>query len=371
MSVSSQVERLARLIRAAAAVVGEVDLDRVLRRLVSEARSTTGARYAALGVLGSHGVLSEFIHEGLDAGVAQQIGSLPQGRGILGVVVRERRTIVVDNIADHPDSFGVPENHPQMGPFLGVPIVAGQKAFGNLYLTDKPGGFDADDVELVEALATIAGSAINTARLRDQLEEMAIVQDRDRIARDLHDSIIQDLFAIGLSLQALSERVADESSARVLADSVDRLDDVVESVRAYIYDLRSNSALRPNLEQQLEATVDRFQSAYPNTVTFTCEGVADVDAVTAEQVVMLASEALSNALRHSGSDEVAVRAHRSGDAAVTLSVEDNGKGFDLDSATTGMGLINMRDRVRRLNGEIEVRTARGEGTTVVISLPTN
>jgi len=370
MTENNQIKKLSALIQAAAAVVGEVDLDHVLRRLVSEARSTTRARYAALGVLGFHGVLSGFTHEGLEAGVANKIGSLPQGRGVLGTVVRERRTIVLDNIADHPDSFGFPEHHPHMVSFLGVPIMAGDKAFGNLYLTDKAGGFDGSDVEMVEALATIAGAAINHARLRDQLEEVAIIQDRDRIARDLHDSIIQDLFAIGLSLQSLSERVADESSARVLADSVDRLDDAVEALRDFIYDLKSNSALRPSLEQQLEATIDRFQSAYPNAVTLACDGVADVDPSMTEQFVMLASEALSNALRHSGSGEVTVSVNRS-DNAVSLVVEDTGAGFDADATTSGMGLMNMRDRVRRLNGEIEVRTVPGEGTTVAISLPTN
>lgn len=368
MSEQTQVEKLSKLIGAAAAVVGELDLDRVLRRLVAEARSATGARYAALGVLGSHGVLSDFIHEGLESSVVRQIGSLPQGRGVLGTVVRERRTIVLDNIADHPDSFGFPEHHPPMGSFLGVPITAGENAFGNLYLTEKPGGFSEADVDLVEALATVAGSAVNTARLRDQLEEMAIVQDRDRIARDLHDSIIQDLFAIGLSLQTLSERVSDDSSATVLADSVDRLDNVVESLRGYIYDLRSTSSLRPNLERQLEATVNRFQSAYPNNVTLTCEEVDDVDPATADQIVMLASEALSNALRHSGPGDVTVNVFRTRDT-VDLIVEDGGTGFDFDGQTTGMGLLNMNDRVRRLFGQIEVRTTLGEGTAIVISLP--
>jgi len=342
----------------------------VLRRLVAEARSTTGANYAALGVLGSHGVLAEFIHEGLSSGVAEQIGSFPQGRGVLGTVVRERRTIVLDNIADHPDSFGFPEHHPPMGSFLGVPIVAGDEAFGNLYLTDKPNGFDSSDIELVEALATIAGSAISTARLRDQLEQLAIVQDRDRIARDLHDSIIQDLFAIGLSLQSLSERVPEESSALVLADSVDRLDEAVESLRSYIYDLRSTSATRPNLQQQLEATVERFQSAYPNTVELTFEDVDDVNPATAEQVVLLASEALSNALRHSGLGAISITA-KGRDNHVNLVVEDTGRGFVVDDSTTGMGLLNMRDRVQRLEGEIEVRSVPGQGTTIVFTLPTN
>jgi len=370
MSENTQVERLSALIDAAAAVVGEVDLDRVLRRLVSEAKSTTKAQYSALGVLGTHGVLTDFIYEGLESEVARQIGSLPQGRGVLGTVVKERRTIVLDKIADHPDSFGFPKHHPPMGSFLGVPIVTGGKAFGNLYLTNKPGGFDESDVELVEALAKVAGSAINTSRLRDQLGELAIVRDRDRIARDLHDSIIQDLFAVGLSLQSLSERVPDESSSMVLADSVDRLDGAVESLRAYIYDLRSTSAARPNLEQQLEATVDRFRSAYPNDVRLSCEDVSDVRPAIAEQVVMLATEALSNALRHSGAGEVNVNAFRSDDA-VSLTVKDKGKGFDIEATTTGMGLINMRDRVRRLDGSIEVMSKPDEGTTIVISLPTS
>jgi signal transduction histidine kinase len=370
MSEVNQVERLSTLIDGAAAVVGEVDLDRVLRRLVAEAKSTTGANYAALGVLGSHGVLAEFIYEGLPSAVAQQIGSLPQGRGVLGTVVRERRTIVLDNIADHPDSFGFPEHHPQMGSFLGVPIVAGEQAFGNLYLTDKPAGFDSTDIGLVEALATIAGSAISTARLRDQLEQLAIVQDRDRIARDLHDSIIQDLFAIGLSLQSLSERVPDESAALVLADSVDRLDETVESLRSYIYDLKSTSATRPNLQEQLQATVDRFQSAYPNKVELTSKSIGEVDPATSEQVVLLASEALSNALRHSGLGDVTVEVSADDDG-LNLIVQDRGRGFIIDEATTGMGLINMRDRVRRLQGEIEVKTKPGQGTVVVITLPTN
>lgn len=370
MSENTNVEKLSTLIDAAASVVGEVDLDRVLRRLVAEARNATGARYAALGILGSHGMLSDFIYEGVSSEEARQIGTPPQGRGVLGTVVRERRTIVLDNIADHSDSFGFPENHPAMGTFLGVPVMAGEKAFGNLYLTEKPEGFDEPDIELVEALATVAGSAINTARLRDQLEAMAIVQDRDRIARDLHDSIIQDLFAIGLSLQSLSERVADESSAAVLADSVDRLDNAVESLRSYIYDLKSTSAVRPNLEQQLEATVDRFQAAYPNNVTLTCEGIEEVDMAMAEQVVLLVSEALSNSLRHSGVDDVSVDVSQSDDG-VSLIVEDIGKGFDIGGVTGGMGLINMRDRVRQLGGAIHVNSSPGNGTAVVISLPTS
>lgn len=369
MPDESQVERLSTLIAAAAAVVGEIELARVLRRLVLEAKTTTGARYAALGVIGPHGVLTDFIHEGLSQEHAEQIGSLPKGRGVLGTVVRERHTVVLDNLGDHEDSFGFPEHHPKMTSFLGVPLRVGDDVFGNLYLTDKSGGFDQSDIELVEALAIVAGSAINTARLRDQLEEVAIIQDRDRIARDLHDSIIQDMFAVGLSLQALSERLSDDSTSRVLDDSVDRLDNAVESLRSYIYNLKSTERIRPTLEEQLRFTVDRFTSAYPNQVALNCDPTARVDTAAAEQIVLLVSEALSNALRHSGEGPVQIDVKGDKDR-VLLVIRDEGIGFDPANVTRGMGLLNMNDRVHRLGGEFEVVSGPALGTLVTISLPT-
>jgi len=123
--------------------------------------------------------------------------------------------------------------------FSGVPLRAGDSVFGNLYLTDKPGGFDESDVSLIEALAVIGGSAVSTARLRERLEAIAIVEDRDRIAGDLHDIIIQDLFAIGLGIQGLSDRVTEESISTVLDEAVDQLHQTVETLRMYIHELRS------------------------------------------------------------------------------------------------------------------------------------
>ena len=133
------LERLGLFISSAVAVVGEADLDDLLRRLVSEARLSTGARYAALGVLGEHGGFSEFFFEGISDDEAEAIGHYPVGRGVLGTVIRENRPILLDRISEHPDSFGFPPNHPEMGNFIGVPVSVGEVAFGNLYLTDKPG----------------------------------------------------------------------------------------------------------------------------------------------------------------------------------------------------------------------------------------
>ncbi len=248
MTTATQVERLSNLISAAAGVVNEVDLDRVLRRLVTEARVANGAKYAALGVLGPHGVLSDFIHEGLDDETVRRIGSFPRGRGVLGTVVREKKTIVVDEISTHADSYGFPDGHPPMESFLGIPLRAGDSAFGNLYLTDRPGGFDESDVSLIEALAVIGGFAVSTARLRQRLEAIAIVEDRDRIARDLHDTIIQDLFAIGLGIQGISDRVTEESISTVLDQAVDQLHQTVETLRRYIHELRPADDTRASTE---------------------------------------------------------------------------------------------------------------------------
>lgn len=369
MTTPAQVERLSSLMSAAAAVVGEVDLDHVLRRLVTEARVATGARYAALGVIGPHGVLSDFIFEGVDDDVANKIGSLPQGRGVLGTVVRERKTIMVDDIASHEESFGFPDGHPPMTSFLGVPLRAGQTVFGNLYMADKPGSFDESDATLVEALAVIAGSAVSTARLHERLKSIAIVEDRDRIARDLHDSIIQDLFAVGLSLQGLSERVADDSSSAVLDTAVDQLHSSVETLRKYIYELRAADEFREKLSGQLAGLVERMGNAYPTRISLDLRG--DVDGIelrVAEELLKLVTEAVSNALRHSRAEDVTIEATRDADG-LTISVVDDGAGFDIEKVDRGMGLISMRERVLRLGGEFHIEAMPGKGTAVSIRLP--
>ena len=368
MTLTPLVERLSELITASAGVVGELDLDHLLRRLVSEARSATGAEYAALGVIGSHGVLTDFIYEGLDPGQAERIGSLPRGRGVLGTVVREKKTIILDDISEHPDSYGFPEHHPPMKSFLGVPIRAGDTVFGNLYLTDKAGNFGSEDIVVVEALAVIAGSAINTAGLRERLAEMAIVEDRHRIARDLHDTIIQDLFAIGLSLQGQAERAESETSAAILNDAVDRLDDSVEALRGYIYELRSADEGRPDLGSRLRQLAERMAAVYPSELGLSLGPVTSPGVDVEDQVLKVAQEAISNALRHSGTDRVEIElSERDGD--ITLQISDRGVGFDPDAVDWGMGLANMRDRVERMAGKLQITTEPGRGTTVVIVLP--
>lgn len=158
--------RLRSLLRAIEMVVGDLSLDVVLRNVVAAARELTGARYAALGVIGSDGGLDQFIHSGMEPDEVEGIGSLPQGKGLLGALISDPRAIRLAHIGEDERSAGFPPRHPPMDSFLGLPIHVRDEVFGNLYLTESPkGAFTAEDEELVAALALAAGTAISNARL--------------------------------------------------------------------------------------------------------------------------------------------------------------------------------------------------------------
>lgn len=366
MAGNTELTRLVPLISEAAAVAGEADLERILTTLVDQARVATGARYVALGVLGDHGVLSEFVYTGIDIDVARKIGHVPTGRGVLGTVIRENTTIVLDRISDHPDSVGFPEHHPPMESFLGVPVAVGDEAFGNLYLSEKPGGFNERDVEVVQALSRIAGAAVQTARLQSRLRRIAVVEDRQRIARDLHDSVIQDLFAVGLRLQRVGARVTDPEAEELLIASIDTLDEAVNALRKYIFELRETGQPATGLDERLQGLVARMGAAYTAKVEL------ELDDVTGgewdDELVMLATEALSNALRHSNAGNVSIRVFGDDDDLV-LDVSDDGRGFDSSQPPKGMGLANMAARAKALGGTLTVDTALGAGTRVEARLP--
>lgn len=361
------LDRLSMFISSAVAVVGEADLHDLLTRLVSEARASTGAKYAALGVLGDHGQISEFFYEGISEETARLIGHYPAGRGVLGTVIRENRVIVVDDISSHPDSYGFPPHHPPMTTFLGVPVSVGDVAFGNLYLTDKPGGFDEHDVAFVTALSRIAGAAVQTSRLQSRLRTMAVMEERNRIARDLHDSVIQDLFAVGLGLQGLAARLGSTEEARVLDEAVDRLDDTVNALRAHVFELRTPTEGLP-LSDRLQELVSRMGAVYPTRIRLTIEGMDRRPGQDDDTVLLIATEAMSNALRHSNADNVWVELALT-DTTIRLEVGDDGAGFDPERPSDGMGLANLRSRAADAGGTVQVQSRPGQGTTVIVELP--
>jgi len=274
-------------------------------------------------------------------------------------------------VAAHPDAVGFPERHPPMHTFLGVPVWVGDRVFGNLYLTEKEGGFTEEDETLVEFLAVTAGSAVSTLRLQERLRRAALLEERERIARDLHDSIIQDLFAVGLSIQAQVNRIdpVQDELRRRLDEAVEKLDETIGALRRFIFDLRPPVWARLSLRQELADLVGQLSGPYQARVALDVSCPSDLVAPhLGDELLAVVKEALSNALRHSGARDIDVRVDGS-PARVMVSVTDDGAGFDPTRARRGMGLANMAGRVEAAGGSFTLDTAPGKGTVVRASFP--
>lgn len=356
------------LMQAAAAVAGQPDLTAVLRTTVTVARETTGARYAALGVLGDQGTLIDFIHAGMKVESAEKIGRFPVGKGVLGTLVRDPVPIRIDDIADHPDAVGFPEHHPTMTSFLGVPVRAGDQVFGNLYLTDKVGGFTAEDEMVAETLAAVAGGAVSAARLHGRVTRLALVEDRERIARDLHDAVIQDLFAVGLSLQSLSNDLGNEEASRKLDESVERIDQAIGSLRSFIFDLRSLTSTRSDPAHAFRRMAERLAAPHGIAVQTNVDELGLVPADRLDDAILIVREAVSNAVRHAAPSTLSIVVHRETERLRVI-VTDDGSGFDPATAKRGMGIENMEARAERNGGELRIESSVGVGTTVKAFLP--
>ncbi|NNF87830.1 MAG: GAF domain-containing sensor histidine kinase [Acidimicrobiia bacterium] len=360
---------VARLVGAAATVAGAAELTGTLEAIVRTAMDLTGARYGALGVLGAHGFVTEFIHMGMDSDTVERIGAPPAGHGLLGTITRVGGGVRAENIAEHPDSVGFPEHHPPMRTFLGVPIRVADAVFGNLYLTEKDEGFGDEDMALVEALATIGGSAIATARMSRRLRTVAIVEDRERIARDLHDAIIQDIFAVGLGLQVAANRVVDPVVGEELRDAATRLDEAITSLRRFIFDLRPPVWAQRRVRDELADLVYSLAEPHEADVEVLFRGeVDDLPDRLVDEILPIVRESLSNALRHADASHVSVMINRRSELVIVRTIDD-GRGFSVDTSSGGMGLQNLRTRAADLSGYTEITSAPGEGTTVEVSLP--
>ncbi len=360
---------LAGLVEAAASVAGQTGLRQVLETTVATAMELTGARYGALGVLGEHGELVDFIHAGIAEDQARRIGKLPEGRGVLGVITRAGKTIRLDDISRHPDSVGFPDHHPPMHAFLGVPVRVGERVFGNLYLAEKADGFVEADEVVVESLAVIAGSAVATARLHERLRRVALVEDRERIARELHDSVIQEMFAVGLSLQVAASQVDSrpgEVRERIL-EAVDQLDASITALRRYIFDIRRTEPA--DLATRIRALAEQLVRPAGVEVRLAVTGDPNrVPSGTADTAIGLAQEAISNSVRHSGAPVVDLKV-TVGATELLVEIRDNGAGFDMAAGSDGMGLDNLRSRAAQAGGQVEIVSAPGRGTTVRAVLP--
>ncbi len=528
-------DRLDGLVEAMLAVTSGLDLAETLRTIVHTAMELIDARYGALGVRGHDHELTEFIFEGIDDDTSRKIGSLPQGRGVLGFLIDEPTPIRLENLDDHPASVGFPPNHPPMRTFLGVPVRIRDEVFGNLYLTEKASGqpFGEDDEVLAQALAAAAGIAIDNARLYEQsrtrqswveatrdiatqllsgvdpaqvfrlvaaealkltgaevalvavpsdadtpladvgelvvietagatndamatpiavrsstagrvfhqrtpyrgnavdaefdeflddagptlvlplratdtvvgvvialrrrgaaafsdeqldmmatfsdqaalawqlastqrrVRELDILSDRDRIARDLHDHVIQRLFAIGLALQGTIPRTRSPEAQQRLSDSVDDLQEVIHEIRTAIFDLHGGSAGTTRLRQRLDEAVAQFAGSDVRTTVQIVGPLSVIESTLADHAEAVVREAASNAVRHGGATELTVLVTVDDD--LSIEVTDNGCG--IGEIVTPSGLANLRRRAEESGGTFGVVKATAGGTVLRWSAP--
>jgi signal transduction histidine kinase len=527
--------QLRALLEANRTIVADLDLDLVLCRIVTSAADLVRADYGALAVVDEVGTVEEFVHVGLDDAEVEAIGHLPEGKGLLGLVIEEQRAIRVDDLTDHPGSVGLPAHHAPMRAFLGVPVRVGGKAYGNLYLTRRDADpFSAEDEDLVQALAATAGVAIDKARLfeearrrqewqaastdvtrrvlagdegalrliarrvnvladadittvvvpvegelfvavaegrdavgvegaryaasgtlsehvlqsgkpvrlvdaehtanldgraiylagqvrvgpvmvlpllgREQVRgtlvvmrgprrraftqaeaEMAttfashasvalelaearrdqqralLLEDRARIARDLHDHVIQQVFAAGLVVQATASRLQDPAGVRALQEVVGNLDDAIRQIRVSIFQLQppAPGGLRAAV-MEVVADVRPGLGLDPRVdLDGPLDSVATADLL--RDVTAVVREGLINVARHASASAVALSLYATS-GRLTVTISDDGDG--MGDVGRRSGLDNMRERAESRNGSMVIAEVPDlGGTTLVWTVP--
>jgi signal transduction histidine kinase len=351
------------------------ELSEVLQMIVDVARDFLGAEYAALGVPNKENLLEAFIYSGIPPDAISLMAHLPQGFGLLGAIIHEAKTIRVAKISADQRSVGFPENHPVMESFLGVPITGRNIVLGNLYLCNKVGesSFSAEDEELAEMFAAHAAIAIQNARLDQEIQRLAILDERTRIGMDLHDGVIQSIYAVGLLLEnsrfALAED-PDEAQA-LISQSIEGLNDSIRDIRNFILDLRPH-----RYGGDLIAGINRLaQEFHANsmvevTVELPSKGIKNLPPKIGQTLFLTVQNSLANVARHAKATHTKLSMKRE-PGKIVLDIIDNGKGFDasLKRTTVGHGLNNMHVRAEQLNGQFTCESTPGEGTHIQLILP--
>jgi signal transduction histidine kinase len=369
---------------ATRAIAGLQSVDDVLQVIVDQVRPLVGAGYAALGIVGQDGMIERFITSGIDAETRARIGPLPRGHGFLGLIIRENQSIRIADIAADERRYGFPPNHPEMHSFLGVPVTVHGVSVGNLYLTNKliADAFSAEDQRLVETFALHAGIAIENARLHEQAERLAVVDERERIGKDLHDSIIQSLYGVGLSLEDVPELIRDDPDEveRRVERAIDSLHLTIQDIRNFIFGLRPELLGGTQLLPGLVAILEEFRHNSIIDVELEASERAGSPAAIRElepgpdataHLLGLANEALSNIARHSRATRATVAVATADDGGLRLRISDNGRGFDPSAIQSGFGhhgLANMRSRAESIGATMEIDSGP-RGTTIEIRLP--
>jgi signal transduction histidine kinase len=335
--VESYLAELQLVSQAVLAVSRPLSTRDALAVIVGSARTLVGARYAALGVPDDAGSFAEFVVAGMTQAQQRAIGPLPRQHGMLAALLTAGAPERLADIRQDPRFGGWwPAAHPELTGFLGVPVKNGDEVLGIIFVANKgSGAFTDRDEELLTLFAAHAAIALTNARLYERSRELSVLEERARLARELHDAVTQRLFSIRAHTRAAEMLIAkDPGRAAAELHAIAQL-----AARAHGITVLVSAADVPELEPKAQAAAFR-----------------------------VAQEALHNALRHSGATEVSVTLARTR-RRVLLEVADNGTGFDPGLASGGLGLTSMRERAAAVGGMLRVSSTPGAGTTVRMEVP--
>ena len=368
------LERVSQIVQA---VARQLSVRDVLQMIVRSARTLADARYAALGVPDEHDSFAEFVVDGISPRQQAAIGPLPRHHGMLGVMLREGQALRLADIRADPRFEGWPAAHPDLSDVLAVPIKDGSQGpggpvLGFIFAACKrgPGGFTERDERLVGLFAAHAAIALSNARLYERGRELSVLQERARLARDLHDAVSQKLFSVRAKATAaavLVERDPDRAVAEIR--SVAELAGQAHAeLRAVIDGLAPPDLAAGGLAGSLRGYARLAGTSYGVAVRVVACDMPKLGAEREAAVYRVAQEALHNALRHSGAAEVRISlTARQG--RVILEVADDGQGFAAKAPRAGLGLASMRERAAAIGGSLAIRSAPGQGTRVRLTVP--
>lgn len=371
-----QNRELLALHHASLEIESEVELEQVLRRIVAEARGVLSARYGGLTYFRADGEIAQFITLGWE----HEKGAVPDpvGHGVIGAVTGAGGVLHLEEVGTHPQSVGYPQGHPDMRPLLAVPIRSKESVLGNLYLANDGGQkFDVGSEETLERFAALAAVAIENANLHQQVRVMAITEERERIAREMHDSLAQVLGYVNTKVQATSVLLENGR----IDDATRNLDQMGTAARSAYADVREGIlSLRTSLQED-RGLVDALRD-YLHLWEDQSGVHADLDAddvppeslsdLAEVQLLRIVQEALSNVRKHAKATRVGIGIHLV-DGKIVTTVADNGQGILTTTRPTfgvpQFGMSTMRERAEALGGTLEVDSKADEGTKIIVRLP--
>jgi len=367
---------LAAVTDAMVGIAGDLSLDTVLERLVHAARDLVDARYAALGTPDADGGFDRFITAGMTDDEVESMGPLPRTHGLLGAMLTDPAPFRIDDITTDPRFRGWwPDTHPLMRSFLGVPIVFKGDVIGAFYVTDKTTGptFSAADEEVVGLLAAHAAVLMEHARFFQVSRELSVLDERNRLARDLHDAMTQTLFSLRLTLETAAATLADDPAAAVrhVQDASMLVETTFRELRTLIFELRPPALEADGLAETVRKHLDVVGRAHGLAVRVTTSGEGRLPTGVEEALYRIVQEAVTNVVRHARATTVDVDLAIDGSMA-SVEVRDDGVGFDLAARpirTRHLGLTSMRERAQGAGGTWRITSAPGEGTSVRVEVP--